>query len=90
MSKNDSSIIQKAQGIHAGTRPKRMCGVSPERTKILLLHKHPKISGALEVEASDSEIFDDQLEQAVIRFQNRHHPMCCKILQKFITLLTIN
>jgi len=41
--------------------------------RILLLRKRLKITSDLEADASNSESFDDQLEQAVIRFQNRHH-----------------
>ena len=41
--------------------------------RILLLRQRLKITGDLQAEASNSESFDDQLEQAVIRFQNRHH-----------------
>ena len=41
--------------------------------RILLLRKRLKITGDLESDTSDSESFDDQLEQAVIRFQNRHY-----------------
>ena len=42
-------------------------------SRILLLRKRLKITSDLEADASNSESFDDQLEQAVIRFQNRHH-----------------
>jgi murein L,D-transpeptidase YcbB/YkuD len=41
--------------------------------RILLLRKRLKISSDLGADASNSDSFDDQLEQAVIRFQNRHH-----------------
>lgn len=41
--------------------------------RILLLRKRLKITGDLDSDASNSDGFDDQLEQAVIRFQNRHH-----------------
>ena len=41
--------------------------------RILLLRKRLKITSDLEADASNSESFDDQLEQAVIRFQNRHY-----------------
>jgi murein L,D-transpeptidase YcbB/YkuD len=41
--------------------------------RVVLLRKRLKITGDLELDASNSNSFDDQLEQAVIRFQNRHH-----------------
>jgi murein L,D-transpeptidase YcbB/YkuD len=44
-----------------------------EDNRILLLRKRLKTTGDLESDASNTESFDDQLEQAVIRFQNRHH-----------------
>lgn len=44
-----------------------------EDNRILLLRKRLKTTGDLESDASNLETFDDQLEQAVIRFQNRHY-----------------
>ena len=44
-----------------------------EDNRILHLRKRLKTTGDLESDASDFETFDGQLEQAVIRFQNRHH-----------------
>ena len=41
--------------------------------RVLLLRKRLKITDDLETDASNSENFDDPLEQAVIRFQDRHH-----------------
>ena len=41
--------------------------------RILHLRQRLKATGDLEPDASDFETFDGQLEQAVIRFQNRHH-----------------
>ena len=41
--------------------------------RILLLRKRLKITGDLMTESADTEVFDDQLEKAVIRFQHRHH-----------------
>ena len=41
--------------------------------RVLLLRKRLRITGDLSTETSDSEIFDDPLEQAVKRFQARHH-----------------
>jgi murein L,D-transpeptidase YcbB/YkuD len=42
-------------------------------SRVLLLRRRLKITGDLEEKASESEHFDDELVQAVIRFQNRHH-----------------
>jgi murein L,D-transpeptidase YcbB/YkuD len=42
-----------------------------EDTRVLLLRKRLKITGDLERDVPASESFDDPLEQAVIRFQNR-------------------
>jgi murein L,D-transpeptidase YcbB/YkuD len=42
-------------------------------SRVLLLRKRLSITGDLEADALNSEHFDDPLEQAVIRFQNRHH-----------------
>ncbi|MEA3546059.1 MAG: L,D-transpeptidase family protein [Thermodesulfobacteriota bacterium] len=41
--------------------------------RVLLLRKRLQITGDFSMEASTSEIFDDALEQAVKRFQARHH-----------------
>ncbi len=41
--------------------------------RVLLLRKRLQITGDFATEASESEIFDDPLEQAVKRFQARHH-----------------
>jgi len=41
--------------------------------RVLLLRKRLKITGDLPADSPDSEIFDDPLEQAAMRFQNRHH-----------------
>ncbi|MGD8443285.1 MAG: L,D-transpeptidase family protein [Desulfobacterales bacterium] len=41
--------------------------------RILLLRKRLNITGDLESDTLNSESFDDPLEQAVIRFQNRHY-----------------
>jgi murein L,D-transpeptidase YcbB/YkuD len=41
--------------------------------RVLLMRKRLNITGDLSREASDSEIFDDLLEQTVKRFQTRHH-----------------
>ncbi len=40
--------------------------------RVLLLRKRLKITGDLPVESPDSEIFDDPLDKAVRRFQQRH------------------
>jgi murein L,D-transpeptidase YcbB/YkuD len=42
-------------------------------SRVLLLRNRLQITSDLPTEASDSEIFDDPLEQAVKRFQARHH-----------------
>ncbi len=42
-------------------------------TRVSLLRNRLQITGDLSNESADSEIFDDQLEQAVKRFQHRHH-----------------
>ena len=41
--------------------------------RVPLLRKRLQITGDFATEASESEIFDDPLEQAVKRFQTRHH-----------------
>ena len=41
--------------------------------RVSLLRNRLQITGDLSNESADSEIFDDQLEQAVMRFQRRHH-----------------
>jgi murein L,D-transpeptidase YcbB/YkuD len=57
--------------------------------RVLFLRKRLKITGDLTAETLDSESFDNTLEQAVIRFQNRHHLIADGAVGKQ-TLATLN
>jgi murein L,D-transpeptidase YcbB/YkuD len=57
--------------------------------RVLFLRKRLKITGDLTAETLDSESFDNTLEQAVIRFQNRHHLIADGVVGKQ-TLSTLN
>ena len=57
--------------------------------RVLILRKRLKITGDLAAETSNSESFEDTLEQAVMRFQNRHHLIADGVVGKQ-TLATLN
>ena len=44
-----------------------------QEDRVLLLRKRLQITGDLQVESTDSDFFDEQLEQGVMHFQRRHY-----------------